>query len=610
MLLLGNEGVVRGAIEAGVAFATCYPGTPSSEIGDNFSQIKQETDLYFEYSINEKVALDLAASASIAGLRSMCSMKHVGLNVAADTLMTIAYLGVTKGLVVVTADDPAMHSGINEQDNRYYGRLASLPVIEPSSPQDAKELTKYAFELSEKLQLPVILRTTTRVSHSSGAVTMGAIGPRNTQGSFKKEPSRWVPLPAFSGKMHQVLLEKLEKAKALSNGSEHNIVYGDGRWGIITSGVSFNYVMDGLKDLNIEKDCRVLKLGFSYPLPEGRIEDFVSSCEKILVVEELEPLIEEGVKIISQQTGKIISIKGKGEELLPRVSEFNPGLVRRAMASYFGIEYEQKKPLKCLFAAEIPARPPVLCAGCPHSASYLAVREVVGDDAIYANDIGCHALGFFPPFRMTDVTFVMGSSIGIASALAKATHKKAIAFIGDSTFFHAGIPALCNAVYNNHTVTVIILDNGTTGMTGLQPSPGAEHPAPGMATTQISIETMVRGAGVTRVTTVNPRNLKAMKKAVLEHLGYQGVSVIISRAKCVLHENQAREGKRSSAFVVDQAKCKRDYDCITAIGCPAMFIEAGAVGINAEACAGCSICAQVCPEHAIIPRKRMERISQ
>lgn len=606
MLLLGNEAIARGAIEAGVAFATCYPGTPSSEIGDNFFKIKGESDLYFEYSINEKVALDMAAGASIAGLRAICSMKHVGLNVASDTLMTLAYLGVTNSLVVVTADDPSMHSGINEQDNRYYGRLGSIPVIEPSSAQDAKDLTKFAFELSEELRVPVILRSTTRVSHSSGVVELGPIKPRNTKGSFEKEPSRWTALPAFSGRMHQALLEKVEKAKVLSENSSHNVVYGKGKWGIITSGVSFNYVMDAVKDLGIEKECVILKLGFSYPLPEGLIRDLLLCCEKILVVEELEPLVEEGVKVIAQEMGIRISIKGKGKELLPRSLEFNPRQVREVIASYFSVEYKNKVPVNVSDIPAVPERPPILCAGCPHRATYLTVRRVVGEKAIYVNDIGCYALGFFPPYRMTDLTIVMGSSIAVGSSMAKATGKKVIAFIGDSTFFHSGIAPLCNAVLNNHNLTVIILDNFTTGMTGLQPSPGADPSKMGMDTKQLSIEAIVKSIGITKVITINPRKLKVMAKAVQEGFEYQGVSVIIAREKCVLYGKKLRDARKANAFAVRQDKCKMDYDCIREIACPAMSIDNKLIRIDSDSCTGCSICAQICPENAIVAEKLSE----
>ena len=479
-------------------------------------------------------------------------------------------------------------------------------MIEPSFTQDAKELTQYAFELSEELQEPVILRTTTRVSHCSGLVTLGKMEKRKTQVSFKKEPSKWVTLPAFSGGMHRKLLDNLEKAKTISNQSEYNPVYGDGKWGIITNGISFNYVMGALKDLGITADCRVLKLGLSYPLPEERIKDFISSCEKILVVEELEPFIEEAAKVIAQEMGSAISINGKGNGLFSRLSEFDPRLVRNVMTSYFGIEQPQKASLDLSDMPVLPPRPPNLCAGCPHRATYVTVRKVVGDDAIYASDIGCYALGFFPPLRMADLTISMGSGIATGSTLARTTGKKVISFIGDSTFFHSGIAPLCNAVFNNHNLTVIILDNGITAMTGLQPSPGGDSAKLGISNTQLPIEGVVKSIGVSHVSTVNPRNLKAMTKALEEAVAYNGVSVIISRDLCVLFAKQIHPGKKSTPFYVDPEKCKNHRDCIKVVACPALFVVEDQVRINEAACTGCTVCAQVCPENAIVPKKRKE----
>lgn len=605
VLLLGNEAIARGALEAGVACATCYPGTPSSEIGDNFFQVAKECDLYYEYSTNEIVSLNVAAAASVAGLRSICSMKHVGLNVAADTLITLAYLGITKGLVVVTADDPAMFAGINEQDNRYYGKLASLAVLEPSTAQEAKEFTKYAFELSEQLGEPVILRTTTRVSHLSGVVTLGAMEKRVTQCDFKKEPSKWVPLPAFSGGMHKKLLASLEKAKKIGSKSEYNPISGSGKWGIITSGISYNYVADAVKDLNVEKECRVLKLGLSYPLPEDLILDFLSSCEKVLIVEELEPFVEEGVKVLAYDAGITIPIKGKGEGLFSKLSEYDPALVRNVIASFFGIECSQKFPVDTSDIATLPSRPPTLCSGCPHRASYATVRKVVGDDAIYCNDIGCYALGFFAPLSMADLTISMGSGIATGSGMSQATGKKVISYIGDSTFYHSGIPALANAVFNNHNLTVIILDNGITAMTGLQPSPAGDMHEIGMDTSKLEIEDVVKSLGITQMTTVNPRNVKAMTKAVEECMDYKGVSVIITRDPCVLYAALLPGAKKKTVtFDVDQNKCKKHLNCIKEVACPSMFIdEDGLVQVNAQSCTGCSLCAQFCPEKAIVAKK-------
>jgi len=390
IMLLGNESIARGAVEAGLAFATTYPGTPSSELSLNLFQISQETDLYFEYSTNEKVALEVAAAAANSGLRTMCIMKHVGLNVAADPLMTLAYVGVKGGLVILTADDPSMFSSQNEQDNRYYGKLAGLPVLEPSSVAEAKEMTRLAFELSEELQEPVILRTTTRINHSSAFVTLGNIGKRNTRGEFKKDPFSFVTVPAVSRKLHVKLLENLERARKISNISIHNMVKGRGSLGIICNGVSFLYVTDAVRELGIGEMVKILRIGFSNPMPDELIVDFLTDCDKVLVVEEGEPFMEEAVRSIAQSAGMVVSIKGKVDSLFSRLYEFDPAMVKRVMALYFGMEYKGKVPVETSDLPEIPQRPPNLCSGCSHRATFYEVKQAAkGMDTICPSDIGC-----------------------------------------------------------------------------------------------------------------------------------------------------------------------------------------------------------------------------
>ena len=478
MLLLGNEAIARGAIEAGVAFATTYPGTPSSEISLNFFQISQESDLYFEYSTNEKVALEVAAAAANAGVRTMCVMKHVGLNVAADALMTLAYVGVKGGMVMLTADDPFMFSSQNEQDNRYYAKLSGLPMLEPSSVQEAKEMVGYAFDLSEKLQEPVLFRTTTRINHSSGIVVLGKIRKRMTKGDFIKDPLNLVTVPAVSRKLHVKLLKNYDSAMQLAESSAYNFVEGDGGWGIVCNGVSYNYVSDAVKDLQIEDRVRVLRVGFSHPLPPKLIKDFLSRCEKVLVVEEGEPYMEEAVKALAQEEGLTLPIAGKAPELFSRLYEYNPAQVRTKMATYFGVPHESPAKPDLSDVPDIPQRPPNLCAGCSHRATFYEVRKAAeGLETIYPTDIGCYTLGLLPPLSTADFLICMGSSVGTSGGFSKVTDKKVIAFIGDSTFFHSGIPGLINAVFNNHNFTLVILDNGTTAMTGHQPTPGRRHAA-------------------------------------------------------------------------------------------------------------------------------------
>jgi indolepyruvate ferredoxin oxidoreductase, alpha subunit len=603
MLLLGNEAIARGAIEAGVAFATTYPGTPSSEISLSLFQVSQQCDLYFEYSTNEKVALEVAAGAANSGVKTMCMMKHVGLNVAADPLMTLAYVGVKGGLVILTADDPFMFSSQNEQDNRYYGKLSGLSIIEPSSVEEAKEMMPYAFDLSEKLQEPVLFRTTTRVNHSTGIVTLGSMAERKIKGDFTKDPFNLVTVPAVSRKLHVKLLENIDKAQAISETSEYNRVSGNGPWGIVCNGVSYSYVCDAIKDLGIEDKTKTLRIGFSHPLPENLIKQFAADCEKILVVEEGEPYMEDAIKALAQESRISIPIQGKGEGLFSRLYEFNPSLVRQVMAQFFGISLSAAVIPDLSDIPEIPQRPPNLCAGCSHRATFYAVNQALqGQETVYPTDIGCYTLGFLPPLSMGDFLICMGSSVSSACGFAQATDKKVIAFIGDSTFFHSGITGLVNAVFNNHNITLIILDNSTTAMTGHQPNPGVDMGNWKLTDYgRVSIEETVKGVGVEHITVIKPFRIKKSIQAIKEAVDYEGVSVLISKEACTLHAKGLKQLKARPFYVTD--KCKDHKVCITSLGCPAFFIDDGRVKIDPDICVGCAVCAQICPENAILPIK-------
>ncbi|MBF0450352.1 MAG: indolepyruvate ferredoxin oxidoreductase subunit alpha [Candidatus Magnetomorum sp.] len=604
-LMLGNEAIARGAIEAGLCVGATYPGTPSSEISLSLFQISQKTDLYFEYSTNEKVAMEVAAAASASGVRSMCIMKHVGLNVAADPLMTLAYVGVKAGMVILTADDPLMFSSQNEQDNRYYALLSGLPMLEPSSIDEARAMTKYAFELSEQLQEPVLLRTTTRINHSTGPVILDTILPINRQSHFTKNPFRLVTIPSVSRNLHVQLLENIKQAASLSEASPWNICTGIGKWGIICNGVSFNYVKDAISTLDISDKTRVLRIGFSHPLPVSMIQSFLKDCERVLIVEEGEPWLETQIKALAQEVGLTVSIKGKDNHLFSRLYEYDPAMVRSMIANYFNIPDVQPPVPDLSDLPEIPSRPPNLCAGCGHRATFYAVKQAAKTmdvEVIYPTDIGCYTLGVLPPLSMADYLICMGSSVGTSCGFSKVLDKKIVAFIGDSTFFHSGIPGLINAVFNQHQFTLVILDNGTTAMTGHQPHPGVDMTQWNLdGYTQISIEKMVRAIGVPHVSVVRPYQVKKSIDALKEAFAFKGVSVVIAQEPCALIN---KKRKKRAFQVTDQ--CKDHRVCINELACPAFYLESNHLKINPAQCVGCAVCAQICPENAIIPVKESQ----
>ena len=607
MLLLGNEAIARGAIEAGVAFTSTYPGTPSSEISANFFQMARESDLYFEYCTNEKVAMEVAAAAANSGVRSMCVMKHVGVNVAADALMTLAYIGVKGGMVILSADDPYMFSSQNEQDNRYYAKLSGLPMMEPSSVEEAKELLPYAFDLSEELQEPVLFRTTTRINHSSGVITLGEIKKPETKGDFKKDPLNLVVVPAVARHLHVKLLKNYDSARELAEKSDSNFIEGKGNWGVICNGVSYNYVSDAVKDLDIAEKIKVLRIGFSHPLPPALIKDFLKGCEKVLIVEEGEPYMEEAVKAFAQEEGLTLPINGKTEGLFTRLYEYNPAQVKQNIAKYFDLPYSPADSIDLSDVPAVPQRPPTLCAGCSHRATFLEVKKATEDmDTIFPTDIGCYTLGLLPPLSAADFLICMGSSTGSVGGFSQVDNKKVISFIGDSTFFHSGIPGLINAVYNNHNFTLVILDNGTTAMTGHQPHPGVDMTKLQMeGYGKVSIEKVVRAIGVEHVTVIKPYKVKKSIEAIRESVDYEGVSVIISEEICALYANALKLPKRKPFYVGD--KCENHKTCIDSLACPAFFIWEGRVKIDANLCTGCAVCAQICPENAIRPVKTEEQ---
>ncbi|MBO4551895.1 MAG: 4Fe-4S binding protein, partial [Candidatus Methanomethylophilaceae archaeon] len=509
-----------------------------------------------------------------------------------DPLMTLAYAGVEGGMMVMTADDPSCHSSQNEQDNRYYSQLSLLPMIEPSTPEEAKEMLPEAYEISEELKLPMIFRTTTRVNHARGIIEFKKPIDKPAKGHFDKDFKRYVNIPAHSMMNRKVLLEKNRRALELSEKSKFNFIDGDGKSdvGIITSGVSYTYVKEYTKNVDI------LKIGFTNPVPEKKIADFVKSKKKIIVVEELDPYLEDNVLRICGQNKISTPVIGKSDGTLPKEWEFSPDTIRLISKLVDTVEMPEPLPVADI---KLPGRPPMLCAGCPHRGIYSATKKAVGKkDVIYCSDIGCYTLGGQPPFNEADFIICMGGGAGAAGGFSETTDQKAIAFLGDSTFFHSGIPSLISAKFNNHKYTMVILDNRTTAMTGHQPNPGTGRHFGGVETDIIDVEKIVRAIGIEFVETVDPYDVTKTAEVMKKAIEFDGVSVVISKCPCPL------ELKKEKKLVVktcevDQSKCIQCGTCLRMIGCPALIKKDDKVMIDDQQCIGCGMCANVCPKDAI-----------
>jgi indolepyruvate ferredoxin oxidoreductase, alpha subunit len=602
LFLLGNEATVRGTIEAGVGLATTYPGTPSSEIGDVFSKVAEDAGIYFEFSTNEKVALEVAAAAAASGVRSFTFMKHVGVNVASDSLMSVAYTSVEAGMIILSADDPSMFSSQNEQDNRHYARLANIPMVEPSNPHEIKELIKYSYELSEDFKLPILMRTTTRVSHMRGVVTTGTVEKGDKKGFFQRDPKRFVPVPSTAMVMHKNLVEKMEKLKKITNSSKWNKIFDrNGKIGVITSGGAFNYVMDVIEenDLNVN----VLKITLSYPFPDDLVLDFIKDLDMVMIVEEVDPIMEKEVFSIIGQNGLKKTVHGKFDGTLPMIYEYTPNIILDAMENVLGKHLITEEG--SMSEIPVPERPPTLCPGCPHRSAYYSVKNAANalnlKDVIYPTDIGCYTLGVTSPYNAADYLLSMGSSIGTSCGFSKATNQSVVSFIGDSTFFHAGIPPLINAVHNKNRFVLVILDNRTTAMTGGQPHPGLPVDGMGWESPEISIEDIVKASGVKFLKTINPMNVKKSQEIFKEALQFNGVAVVISKYPCML----IKRGRKSDVFLeVKQDKCDACAICMEELACTAIYKDDnGLVKIDPQLCNRCNVCVQVCPENAIGVKK-------
>lgn len=578
-IMSGNEAIARGAFEAGCTVAAAYPGTPSTEILENIAKYKE---IYSEWSTNEKVATEVACGASIAGARAITTMKHVGLNVAADPLFTIAYEGVNGGLLIVSADDPGMHSSQNEQDNRFYAPHAKVAMVEPSDSQECKDFVKYAYEISEKFDTPVLFRTTTRINHSKGLVELGdrvEVGVK----PYTKNIKKYIMTPAHSKIKHPEVEERLKNLQEYSNNCPLNkIEWGNKKIGIITSGISYQYAREVFGE-----NASYLKIGMSYPLPDKMIREFAGAVETLYIIEENDPFIENYVKVMG--------IKCTGKELIPNCGELNPDIIRKAL-----LNADENKTYS--IDVKVPPRPPVLCPGCPHRGIFYAVSKL--KDIIVTSDIGCYTLGMAEPLNVGDTVVCMGAGfsagIGFEKAAKMGNRKnKIFGFVGDSTFFHSGITGLIDAVYNNSPIVAVILDNSITAMTGHQENPGTGKTLMGEIAQIVDIEKLVRAIGIKEenLRVVDPYDLPQTQAAVKDAYNSTEPFVIITKQPCALIKEVLKK-RANMHCLIHQDKCTKCKSCIRT-GCPAISYKNGQVTIDQSMCNGCELCKQVCKFGAI-----------
>lgn len=576
-LMIGNEAVADGLYDGGLGLVSSYPGTPSTEITEFLAKFD---NIHSEWAPNEKVAAEVAFGASLAGMRSACAMKHVGLNVAADPLFTLSYTGITGGLVICVADDPAMHSSQNEQDSRNYAIAAKLPMLEPSDSAEAYEFAKSAFAISEKFDTPVLLRMCTRIAHSQSVVsTTGRKAPEI--GDYIKNPEKYIMMPAYAKKKHPIVEKRMEMLSQFAETCKFNRIEMGSNTdiGIITSGASYLYVREALGE-----DVSVLKIGMPNPLPKKLIKDFSTKVKKLYVIEELDPIIEN--------FARTLGIEVIGKELFSRIGEYSQQTIKEA----FGI----KEDSGVCADSPVPARPPMMCSGCPHRGMFYTLHK---NNVTALGDIGCYTLGAVQPLNALDSTLCMGASVsgvhGFNLARKGKGEKKAVGIIGDSTFIHSGVTGLINISYNSSNSTVIILDNSITGMTGHQQNPTTGFNIKNEPAAKVDLEALCRSVGIKRVRTVDPYNLKECDAALKEELATDDSSVIISRRPCVL----LKYVKTKPPLTVDEEKCRRCKRCME-LGCPSISIKDGSAKIDATLCVGCGVCSQLCAFGAISEQEK------
>lgn len=609
--MMANEAMVRGALEADVKMASFYPGSPTSEILDNFNSLQEHFDYKFTIATNEKVALESIAGASMAGFRSFSSMKSVGLNVASDAFFSLAYTGINGGCVIVVADDPHCHSSQNEEDARFFGPAAYIPMLEPSNPSEARLMVKGAFDISERHRSMVVVRTTTRVNHQSGVVETGALDRK----PFEK--ARWDDVAATyftvgeeARQKKRTLIGKVGDLREEFEDSQFNILSrGDGEVGILTSGVGYNYTHDACGILGINP--HILKLGTIYPLPEKKIASFMEKLKILIVVEELSPYLEHGAKRIAHDTGLSLSILGKDSGHFSESMEYNPSIVAEGLASALALDMpvdykrivERAKELKAI----LPERVPVFCAGCPHRATFWAIKQATrGRKVVFNNDIGCYSMAYFPPLNMTMSLLCMGASLGVSAGMSQVLEDDVLCVVGDSTFFHAALPGLVNAVYHNLPITLFVLHNEVTAMTGQQTHPSTpDGRGKPKGTLNINIEDVCKGIGVEHITIFDSYDVKNNIPKIKEALDYRGPSVVISRRSCALHGDRIKRRKGVAIIQneVDKDICKKPHTCIRDFYCPSFVFDEDdrAARIQPEICDGCGVCAKICPFESIHP---------
>lgn len=585
---MGNEAIGLGAIHAGVNLVAGYPGTPSTEILETIAKFN-DGKIHVEWSVNEKAALEVAAGGAYAGARVLVTMKQVGLNVASDPLMSLAYVGVKGGMVIVSADDPGPISSQTEQDTRHFAQFSKLPVFDPSSPEEAYEMIKDAFEYSEKYNTPVLFRPTTRVCHGCASVQVSDTYEQHKPDGFIKDTKRWVIFPRLSYANHIKIEDR--NANALSDdfsSYRFNKIEGKGKKGIITSGISYEYVKEALGDNN----ALIFKVATAHPFPEKLALEFLSQVDEVIAVEELDPVLEREMVYLYGKHKINKTIKGKLTGDVQNAGENSVESVKTVLSKYIGFSYEAGKTAT---PPQLPIRPPVLCAGCPHRASFYAVKQAMkGKKAVFSGDIGCYTLGNAMPLDMVDTCLCMGADVTIAQGLHIIEPNTInFSFIGDSTFFASGMTGVVNAVYNQNKIVLIILDNSTTAMTGHQPHPGTGKTMMGDIVEKVKIEPILKAIGVKSVETVNPLELENAVAAVKRAAEIDGVSAVIFKSPCIA------VSKPSKAAVVDNEKCIGCQKCIKEIGCPALVMKDKKAFVEPSLCYGCNLCTQICPTKAI-----------